>query len=95
MLGTAKHPPNVDALQWTLETVWPKLKAEIPAGTELHVYGSGYSSHMRAKMERLGGPTVRVKGFLEDLQALSDYKVMLAPVRYGAGIKGKIADGWR
>lgn len=37
---------------------------------------------------------VRPLGLLKDLDRLQNYKAMLAPIRFGGGIKGKITDSW-
>lgn len=38
---------------------------------------------------------VHVKGFAPSLDVMQQYKVCLAPIRYGAGLKGKIVDSWQ
>ncbi|KNC81761.1 hypothetical protein, variant [Sphaeroforma arctica JP610] len=57
--------------------------------------GKGASQSSRMVKVHNIAKGVHVKGYMESLEELSQYKVMLAPLRYGAGIKGKIADGWK
>lgn len=74
---------------WDLITAHPGMD-----GAELHVYGS-YASKCAAAAE-IHDPKrgVFVHGPASNLSPLSRARVLLAPLRYGAGLKGKIADAW-
>ena len=37
---------------------------------------------------------IKLKGQLEDISRISKYRLQVAPLRFGAGIKGKITDSW-
>ncbi|MCK7597958.1 glycosyltransferase family 4 protein [Microbulbifer sp. CAU 1566] len=92
MIGGFKHAPNRDATIWFAQQVWPHLHSMLP-GVECHIYGA-YSDHA---MHRLSDPVtgLRVHGRTEDaLATLARYRVNLAPLRFGAGQKGKILEGW-
>ncbi|MBB5211664.1 glycosyltransferase [Microbulbifer hydrolyticus] len=92
MIGGFKHAPNRDATTWFAQEVWPRLHALLP-GVECHIYGA-YSDHA---MHRLSDPAtgLRVHGRAEDaLATLARYRLNLAPLRFGAGQKGKILEGW-
>ncbi|WP_323846215.1 glycosyltransferase family 4 protein [Microbulbifer magnicolonia] len=92
MIGGFKHAPNRDAVAWFAKEVWPQLHALLP-DVECHIYGA-YSDHA---MHRFSDPTtgLRVHGRTEDaLATLARYRLNLAPLRFGAGQKGKILDGW-
>ncbi|WP_299593978.1 glycosyltransferase [uncultured Microbulbifer sp.] len=92
MIGGFKHAPNRDAVAWFAEAIWPKLHTLLP-GVECHVYGA-YADHA---MQRFHNPKVglRIIGRTDDaLETLSRYRLNLAPLRFGAGQKGKILDGW-
>eukprot|EP01134_Creolimax_fragrantissima_P007264 CFRG7264T1 len=54
------------------------------------------SSDCKRRVVRMHDPTngVHVKGLMESLEDMARYRVLLAPLRCGAGIKGKIADAW-
>jgi len=85
-IGGYQHPPNVDAIVYFAREIFPKIRAKHPS-MQLHVIGS------RATDEVLGlhGNGVNVVGFVEDLREYFDRCLaMVVPVRYGAGIKGKI-----
>lgn len=45
-------------------------------------------------MPRLQAAKLYVKGHMPSLEALQQYRVALAPLRFGAGLKGKIVDSW-
>ncbi len=92
MIGNFLHPPNWDAVLWTYQQLWPKIHQQLP-DAQLHIYGA-YPS---AKVWQLHQPNkgFYIKGRAENaLNTLADYRVNLAPLRFGAGIKGKIADGF-
>lgn len=92
MIGNFLHPPNWDAVLWCYQSIWPKIKAQLPQA-EIHVYGA-YPSE---KVWQLHQPDKGffIKGRADDaLETLQQYRVNLAPLRFGAGIKGKIADGF-
>ncbi|WP_246540375.1 glycosyltransferase family 4 protein [sulfur-oxidizing endosymbiont of Gigantopelta aegis] len=92
MIGNFLHPPNWDAVLWCYQSIWPLIRKQLPQA-ELHVYGA-YPSE---KVWQLHQPEKGffIKGRADDaLVTLGQYRVNLAPLRFGAGIKGKIADGW-
>ncbi|AQQ69196.1 group 1 glycosyl transferase [Microbulbifer agarilyticus] len=92
MIGGFKHAPNRDAVAWFAETIWPRVRALLPA-VECHVYGA-YADHA---MQRFHKPKsgLRIVGRTDDaLATLARYRLNLAPLRFGAGQKGKILDGW-
>ena len=92
VLGGLRHPPNVDSIKWLKAEIWPKILDQVP-DAKVHIWGSYAPQHI---ME-LNDPTrgFCVYGKLDSLsQELSTRRVLLAPLRYGAGIKGKIVDAW-
>ena len=93
MIGGFKHEPNRDATRWLKTVVWPILRPLLPSHCEMHVYGA-YADHA---MNQLQARTERfyIKGRSPDaLATLSQYRLNLAPLRFGAGQKGKILEGW-
>jgi GT2 family glycosyltransferase/glycosyltransferase involved in cell wall biosynthesis len=87
-IGGYGHPPNVDAVDWFLESIWPHVRAAQPDARFL-LAGSKMPDRFKAMHGRDG---VEVLGFVE---TLSDFfngvKITVAPLRYGAGAKGKVA----
>lgn len=91
-VGGFRHDPNVDAVQQLAKYIWPHVRKVIP-DAEMHVYGAHASGSIQALHNPKQG--FHVLGFTPDLEAtLLQYRVLLAPLRYGAGIKGKIVDAW-
>ena len=92
MIGNFLHPPNWDAVLWCYQSLWPKIRQQLP-DAQIHIYGA-YPSE---KVYQLHQPD---KGFIikgrarDAIETLARYRVNLAPLRFGAGIKGKIADGF-
>jgi glycosyltransferase involved in cell wall biosynthesis len=88
-VGGFHHAPNLDAVLWFGREIWPAVAAAVP-GTMLTIVGADPP----ADVEALAGPTVAVAGALPDAELaerLASVRVTVAPLRYGAGTKGKIA----
>ena len=89
-IGNFRHEPNWDAVRYLKDTLWPKIRKQLPSA-ELHVYG-GYPPKKATQLhnEKQG---FLVKGWAQDAQSvISSAKVLLAPLRFGAGLKGKLID---
>lgn len=92
-IGNFRHPPNADATLWLKKEIWPKMRAKLPKA-EIHIYGAYPSKDMMDLSSPKEGFIVKGPA-LNAHETLKKYRVNLAPLRFGAGIKGKIADGWR
>ena len=87
-LGSYTHPPNRDAVDHFLATIWPQVHSEHP-NLHFHIYGSGLSRELAAAWQAT--PGVQVEGWIADLGELYDsHRLLVAPLRSGAGIKGKV-----
>ncbi|KAB2897115.1 MAG: glycosyltransferase, partial [Dokdonella sp.] len=85
-VGGFQHPPNVDAVEWCVREVLPAVRAQLPQ-VKLHVIGSRVPASIRA----LADDGVIVHGYVEDIMPFMDgCRVSVAPLRYGAGVKGKV-----
>lgn len=86
-VGGLRHPPNRDALAWLLADIFPRVRAARP-DVRLHVVGDpGLDPPPRCTGER----GIVMHGHVPDLQPLLDgCRVGLAPLRFGAGVKGKV-----
>ena len=87
-IGGFLHQPNVDAIKYFVSDIWPTVRSRLP-GTNLLVIGSNASEEIIA----LGASDRRIKvvGFVEDIDSyFNQCRLTIAPLRYGAGIKGKI-----
>ena len=89
-IGNFWHEPNWNAVQYLKESIWPLLSKKLPKA-RLLVYGA-YPSQ---KVFQLHNEKERfyVLGRAENAyEVIKKAKVMLAPIRFGAGIKGKLLD---
>lgn len=85
-IGGYQHTPNVDAVQYFVKNVMPLLREQLPG---VHFYAVG--SKPPVEIQALVSEDVIITGFVKDLNPLLDkMRVSVAPLRYGAGIKGKI-----
>lgn len=90
-VGSYGHAPNLDAAWWLLDQVMPLVWAEDP-GLTLLLAGSDLPDSLRAHATGRAGP-VEVLGRLPDLATLWERaRVSIAPLRFGAGLKGKVLD---
>ncbi len=86
-VGGFRHPPNVDAVLWFVREVFPLIRAK-QASTRFHCIGGDVPADISALGSEAG---VQIHGHVPDLQPWLDRcRVSVAPLRYGAGVKGKI-----
>ena len=89
-IGNFRHGPNWDAVLFLKQSIWPLIRKLLPQA-ELHIYGA----YPPPKATQLHNPKqgFLVKGWTEDAkQVMQQARVCLAPLRFGAGIKGKLAE---
>ncbi len=86
-VGGFWHKPNSDAVRWFVLNIFPRLRLEMPDLT-FSIAGSNAGNEVLALAQE---PGVEVLGFVEDLTPLyQKHRVFVAPLRYGAGMKGKV-----
>lgn len=89
-VGGFGHPPNADAVIWFVENVYPLIrqKQDIP----FYIVGSNAPD----KIKKLDGKNgIIVKGFVSEEELAELYntcKIVVVPLRYGAGVKGKVVE---
>ncbi|UOE41870.1 glycosyltransferase family 4 protein [Chryseobacterium suipulveris] len=88
-IGNFLHEPNWQTVL-NLKKIWPKIRGKLP-DSELHIYGAYVSEKaLQLHNEKEG---FLIKGRAEKKETVfSDYKVLLAPIPFGAGIKGKLLE---
>ncbi|WP_299799543.1 glycosyltransferase [uncultured Maribacter sp.] len=87
-IGGGKHAPNIDAIKCLKSTIWPLIHTQLPEA-KLHVYGA-YLPQQILEMHNPAGAFL-VHGRAEDVnEVMQSAKVCLVPLRFGAGIKGKL-----
>lgn len=89
-VGGFNHRPNRDAVEWFLKEIFPKIVKAVP-DIKFNIVGSNMPEEIKA----LASDNVVIHGFISDEKLRELYKtcrVTVAPLRYGAGVKGKIVD---
>ena len=89
-IGNFLHPPNWDAVQYLKTDIWPLIRKQLPV-VEMHVYGA-YTSE-KAKQLHSKKDGFLILGRAENAkEVIGKAKVLLAPLRFGAGLKGKLVE---
>ncbi len=92
-IGNGRHLPNTDAIRYLKKEVWPKIRKELPEAN-LNIYGA----HLPREITALTDPEEHffVKGWVPEVAGmLSSARVNLIPLRFGAGLKGKLFEAMR
>lgn len=92
-IGNFHHPPNVDAVHQLKTEIWPRIR-NLQPDAAIHIYGA----YMPDKLLRLHDTTdgFLMEGRAEDVDAvMRSARLFLAPLRIGAGQKGKLAEAMR
>ena len=89
-IGNGKHAPNIDALVWLKKVIWPLIRKALPEA-QLKVYGAYLPQHIKQMHNPKQG--FLVQGWAVDKdEVFQEARINLAPLRFGAGIKGKLID---
>jgi glycosyltransferase involved in cell wall biosynthesis len=87
-IGNFLHSPNLDAVSYLKKDIWPSIKSCLPEAN-LHIYGAYDTQAVRSMHNIKDG--FLVHGFVEDaFEVVNSAKVLLAPLRFGSGLKGKL-----
>ncbi len=92
-VGGFRHRPNVDGILWFCREVWPTVQQQHPAA-RLTIAGS----EPPIEVLQLASSSIVVTGYIsdDDLEALyRSADVVVAPLRFGAGVKGKVVEALR
>lgn len=85
-IGNFNHRPNVDAVYYFLKEIFPLVLKTMP-DVRLRIVGS----NMASDIFQLESKNVRIEGFVPNVEPIFETcRVFVAPLRYGAGMKGKI-----
>lgn len=89
-IGNFLHEPNYKAVLYLKQTVWPLIKKQLPKA-QLHIYGAYASQKVNQLHNEKEG--FLIQGFADDVnQVMQMSKICLAPLQFGAGLKGKLVD---
>jgi len=89
-IGNFRHEPNWDAVLQLKTEIWPQIRKQLPKA-QMHIYGA-YPPPKATQLhnEKQG---FLVKGWAQDANhVMQNAKICLAPIRFGAGIKGKLVE---
>jgi len=89
-IGNFIHEPNWHTVQYLKTTIWPVLR-KILHKVELHIYGA----YPTQKVLQLHNPkeNFHIKGRTDSAKdTMSNYRLLIAPIQFGAGVKGKFID---
>ena len=87
-IGNFSHPPNSDAVKYFLKDIFPSVKKKLPNIT-LTIVGNNPPKDILA----LKQDGIQITGYVESTEpCLKKARVSVAPLRYGAGMKGKIGE---
>lgn len=85
-LGNFQHQPNIDAIEYFVSEVWPSVQQILPEH-RLYIVGSRPTQAVK----RLACDRIKVTGYVDDIKPYLDTCLCsVVPLRYGAGVKGKI-----
>ena len=89
-IGNFFHKPNVDAVLTLKKYIWKNIRNQLPKA-ELHIYGAYANQQINQLHNKKEG--FIIKGFAEDAkEVVRKARLVLAPLRFGAGIKGKLTE---
>lgn len=92
-IGNFLHEPNWQAAKYLKTTIWPLLSKKVP-GAGCYIYGA-YASQKVLQLDQKK-QNFFIRGRAEDAQeTISRHRVMIAPLQFGAGLKGKFIDAMR
>lgn len=87
-IGGFRHPPNQDAVRWLLSEIWPRARAG-GLHAPLYIVGADAPSFLQDDPAN----DIHVMGHIPALDdAFAGVRLSVAPIRYGAGLKGKVID---
>ena len=92
-IGNFRHDPNWDAVLHLKQNIWPLIRKQLPSA-ELHIYGA-YATAKVSQLHNVKEGFI-VKGRADSAEkVIRNSKVLLAPLRFGAGLKGKFIDAMK
>ncbi len=89
-IGNFRHQPNLDAVRHLHEDIWPLIRRDLPQA-KLYIYGAYGPEAVKQLHNPASG--FLIKGWIADKkEAFVNSRLCLAPLRFGAGQKGKLLD---
>lgn len=92
-IGNFRHAPNWQSVLYLKQHIWPLIRKQIPKAV-LHIYGSYVTPKARQLHNKKEG--FLIEGYTPDAEhVFKEARVCLAPLQFGAGLKGKLFDAMR
>ncbi|QXU42613.1 glycosyltransferase [Pedobacter sp. D749] len=89
-IGNFLHEPNWNTVQVLKTKVWPILRKRLP-GANLNIFGS-YASQKVLQLDNKGEKFLIKGRALDARETIAKHRILLAPIQFGAGVKGKFID---
>jgi len=89
-IGNFKHKPNLESVIFLKKVIWPLIRIKLP-DTNILIYGA----YLPKQIKQMHDPSEGfiVEGWTEDKEKVfANARVCLAPLHFGAGLKGKLLD---
>ncbi|MFO7673407.1 MAG: glycosyltransferase family 4 protein [Lutibacter sp.] len=92
-IGNFKHEPNWNSVQYLKTDIWPLIREKLPEA-EMHIYGAYATEKVQQLHNKKDG--FLIKGWAENVEVVfKNARVCLAPLQFGAGLKGKLIDAMK
>ncbi|HEY9168588.1 MAG TPA: glycosyltransferase [Lutibacter sp.] len=92
-IGNFKHEPNWNSVQYLKTIIWPFIREKLPEA-QLHIYGA-YPTEKVLQLDNKKEGFI-IKGWAESVDdVFTKARVCLAPLQFGAGLKGKLIDAMK
>jgi glycosyltransferase involved in cell wall biosynthesis len=89
-MGNFRHKPNYESVLYLKNEIWPLIRKKLPKA-ELHIYGAYANQNIKQLHNKKEG--FIINGWIDDKEkAYTNNRVCLAPLLFGAGLKGKLID---
>jgi glycosyltransferase involved in cell wall biosynthesis len=89
-IGNFLHKPNWDAVLYLKHEIWPIIRTQLPKA-EIHIYGAYPTQKVFELQNEKEG--FLIKGRADNAQTvMCAASICLAPLRFGAGLKGKLVE---
>ncbi len=87
-IGNFEHLPNVDGILYFINNIWPIIYNN-NNNINLCIIGASAPNELLKCAAKY--PNIKILGYIEDIKGIFNYsRLSIAPLRYGAGIKGKV-----
>jgi O-antigen biosynthesis protein len=88
-IGGFDHMPNIDAMEYFIKDIFPLVKNKLDV--KIYIIGNIPSNHPAEEILKYQSSDIIITGYVKDItKYFENSRIFIAPLRYGAGVKGKI-----